>query len=88
MPLLYLTSHIFTPLFEMKKVGTISAAVLGSVVTAKLYQNHTREHGHKMAEIAKPYLPTLKQGLVEDFSITADRGKKTCVIIGEKHTVR
>lgn len=67
---------------SMKKAGALSAAVLGSVVTAKLYHNHDKERRHKMTELAKPYLPTLKVDLLGEVASTTDKEKKTCVIIG------
>lgn len=66
----------------MKKVAVVSSAVLGTVVTVKLYQKHDKEQRHKQRELAKPYLPTLDKGLLERVSSETSQDKKTCVIIG------
>lgn len=66
----------------IKKVTAASAAVLVSVIAAKRFQNHNKEVHHKAKELAKPYLPTLQQDLLENALTTVQKGKKTCVIVG------
>lgn len=66
----------------MKKVGAFSAAVVGSVVILKQYQNYVKELKHKQCELAKPYSPTLQDDLLKEIAKKAGGGQKTCVIIG------
>jgi hypothetical protein len=66
----------------MKKFAAFSSAVLGTAVTVKLYQKHDKEQRHKQRELAKPYLPTLDEDLLERISAKTAKDKKTCVIIG------
>ena len=66
----------------MNKVGAVSVVVLGGIISTKLYENHTRKEHHKAVELAKPYLPTLSESILEDIASKTAEGKKTCVIIG------
>jgi tRNA A37 threonylcarbamoyltransferase TsaD len=66
----------------MKRVGAISTALLGSVMTAKLYRNYNKKNIHKLHELSKPYMSTLREDLLEDIASKSDQEKKTCVVIG------